>query len=84
MPIGTKVHNCVDKLRKKMPYGVAIAICQKSTNQNYMTGEMLGPETKKGKKNSRTAKTQKSIKRQKQKRMFRRTKKSQTKKKNRK
>ena len=78
MPIGTKVHNCVDKLRKKMPYGVAIAICQKSTNQNYMTGEMLGPEIKKGKSKS------KSKKKYHPKHMFRRTKKSKTKRKSRK
>jgi hypothetical protein len=76
MPIGTKVHNCVDKLRQKMPYGVAIAICQKSTNQNYMTGEMLGPETKKSKSKSKSKSHPKH--------MFRRTKKYQTKKKNRK
>ena len=78
MPIGTKVHNCVDKLRKRMPYGVAIAICQKSTNQNYMTGEMMGSEPKKSKNKN------KSKKKSHQKHMFRRTKKSQTKRKMRK
>jgi hypothetical protein len=41
MPKGTKVHNCVNKLKKKMSYGKAIAICQKSTKQNYMTGKKI-------------------------------------------
>ena len=77
MPIGTKVHNCVDKLRKKMPYGVAIAICQKSTQQNYMTGEPL-------KRKSKSKSKSKSKKKSHQKHMFKRIKKSKTKRKSRK
>ena len=47
MPKGTRVHNCVDKLKGKYGYSAAIAICQKSTNQNYMTGKTLKRRTKK-------------------------------------
>lgn len=40
MPKGTKVHRCVQKLRRKgKKYGSAIAICQKSTGQSYRTGK---------------------------------------------
>ena len=37
MPIGTRVHNCVDDLKGKKGIGHAIAICQSSTKQSYQT-----------------------------------------------
>ncbi len=42
MPKGTRVHDCVDKLKKEKPIGSAIAICQSSTDQSYHTGRKLG------------------------------------------
>lgn len=39
MPKGTRVHRCVYKLADKYGYSGAIAICQTSTRQNYMTGK---------------------------------------------
>ena len=39
MPKGTRVHKCVDKVSKTKPKGQAIAICQKSTKQNFRTGK---------------------------------------------
>ncbi len=42
MPEGTRVHSCVDKLKKQgKPIGSAIAICQKSTKQGYASGKPL-------------------------------------------
>ena len=41
MPKGTRVHRCVNKLKKKGTYSRAIAICQKATKQSYMTGKTL-------------------------------------------
>lgn len=41
MPKGTKVHKCVDDLKKSKSIGSAIAICQKSTKQSYKTGKKL-------------------------------------------
>lgn len=42
MPKGTKVHSCVDKLKKQgTPDSLAIAICQKSTKQSFQTGKKL-------------------------------------------
>lgn len=41
MPKNTRVHRCVDRLRLSRPYGQAIAICQKATKQNYMTGHTI-------------------------------------------
>lgn len=41
MPKGTRVHRCVDKLKKEGSSGNAYAICQASTHQNYHTGESL-------------------------------------------
>ena len=38
MPKNTRVGRCVGKLTINMVTG-AIAICQKSTKQNYMTGK---------------------------------------------
>lgn len=40
MPKGTRVHRCVDKLKRK-GLGGAYAICQKSTKQSYKTGKSL-------------------------------------------
>lgn len=39
MPKGTKVHRCVQKLKRKHGKGSAIAMCQESTGQNYKTGK---------------------------------------------
>jgi hypothetical protein len=42
MPTGTRVHDCVNKLKKEgKEEGSAIAICQSSTGQNFHTGEPL-------------------------------------------
>jgi len=42
MPKNTRVHRCVDALKKaKEESGSAIAICQASTNQSYATGKKL-------------------------------------------
>jgi len=42
MPKNTKVHRCVDALKKaKKESGSAIAICQASTKQGYATGKKL-------------------------------------------
>jgi hypothetical protein len=41
MPKGTKVHRCVDKVKKSKDIGAAIAICQDSTKQGYATGKKL-------------------------------------------
>ena len=49
MPRNTKVYRCVNKLKRKHKYGIAIAICQKSTKQNYMSGKRIGKETKRRK-----------------------------------
>lgn len=40
MPIGTKVHRCVSKLKGKKGVN-AYAICQKSTGQSYATGKRI-------------------------------------------
>ena len=50
MPKNTRVHRCVDKLRLKHEYGKAIAICQKSTKQNYMTGKKIKKKSKRTRK----------------------------------
>ena len=59
MPQNTRVYRCVKKLTKKtrFSYGAAIAICQKSTKQNYMTGKSL-----KKRKQNRKTKTKKQKK----------------------
>ena len=62
MPEGTKVHRCVDKVRKTRPYGQAIAICQKATQQNYMTGKRLHTRRRK-KKSTKKRRTQRKRKR---------------------
>ena len=41
MPKNTRVHRCVDKLKKAKEEGAAIAICQASTKQGYATGKKL-------------------------------------------
>ena len=41
MPKGTRVHRCVEKLTDRYGYGGAIAICQRSTRQSYMTGKRM-------------------------------------------
>jgi len=42
MPKNTRVHRCVDALKKaKKESGSAFAICQASTNQSYATGKKL-------------------------------------------
>lgn len=50
MPKNTRVGRCVGKLTRKYGYTGAIAICQKSTKQNYMTGKKLKSLKKKRKK----------------------------------
>ena len=47
MPKGTRVHRCVDKLRKRMSYSGAIGVCQSTTRQSYMTGRKLRKRTRK-------------------------------------
>ena len=64
MPQNTRVYRCVKKLTKdtKFSYGSAIAICQRSTLQNYMTGKSLKKKThnkRKTKKHKRKNKTKK-------------------------
>ena len=50
MPKNTRVYRCVKKLtKKKFKYGAAIAICQKSTKQNYMTGKYFKKKKQKNK-----------------------------------
>ena len=47
MPKGTKVHRCVEKVKKSgkaNPY----AVCQASTKQSYATGKELGEEVRPG------------------------------------
>lgn len=42
MPKGTRVHNCVEKLKAKGVKGVnPYAVCQASTGQSYKTGKPL-------------------------------------------
>ena len=48
MPVGTPVHNCVDKLKGK-PGINAYAVCQASTGQSFATGKPLKKKAK-GKK----------------------------------
>ena len=54
MPRNTRVYRCIKNLtkKKKFKYGAAIAICQKSTQQNYMTGKTF-KNKKKTRKNKR-------------------------------
>ena len=48
MPKNTRVHRCVEKLRRKFGYPGAIGICQRSTKQSYMTGRTLRKRKKRG------------------------------------
>ena len=41
MPTGTRVHRCVNRLKKEHGLSAAIGICQKSTKQSYRTGRTL-------------------------------------------
>ena len=60
MPKGTRVHRCVKKLTDRYGYSGAIAICQKSTRQNYMTGKTIRKKRRyKSKKRTRTKRTRK-------------------------
>lgn len=49
MPKNTRVYRCVNKLKKKYAYSKSIAICQKSTKQNYITGKKIRKKTRKQK-----------------------------------
>jgi len=43
MPVGNRVHNCVERLvRKGSNKEEAIKFCQETTNQSYNTGKSLG------------------------------------------
>ena len=58
MPKNTRVGRCVGKLTRKYGYKGAIAICQKSTRQNYLTGKSIRKTIKRrNKKRSRRKKT---------------------------
>lgn len=59
MPQNTRVYRCVSRLKKKYGYKSAIAICQKSTRQNYMSGKTLRKIKKNKRKNKRFNKTRK-------------------------
>jgi hypothetical protein len=41
MPKGTKVHKCVDSVKKSGNSVNPYAVCQKSTGQSYKTGKPL-------------------------------------------
>ena len=40
MPVGTKVHRCVSKLKGRKGVN-AYAVCQKATGQSYATGKRI-------------------------------------------
>lgn len=46
MPKGTKVHKCVEKVKKSRG-NAAYAICQKAMGQSYATGKKLKKVKKK-------------------------------------
>lgn len=50
MPKNTRVHRCVEKLRRKYGYPGAIGICQRSTKQSYRTGRTLRKRRRKRKR----------------------------------
>ena len=58
MPLNTRVGRCVTKLKKKYGYGPAIAICQKSTKQHYMTGKSMRKRTRKRRRRRRRRRRQ--------------------------
>jgi hypothetical protein len=41
MPKGTRVHRCVQKLKRKGGVKNPYAVCQKATGQSYATGKRL-------------------------------------------
>ena len=41
MPKGTKVHSCVEKMKKKGGGANPYAVCQAATGQSYATGKKL-------------------------------------------
>jgi len=41
MPKGTRVHRCVEKLKKSGKKGNPYKICQSATGQSYKTGKPL-------------------------------------------
>jgi len=49
MPVGTKVHRCVGKVKAKGGSANPYAVCQASTGQSYKTGKPI----KGGKKKKR-------------------------------
>ncbi len=55
MPKNTRVHRCVDKLKKAKEEGAAIAICQASTKQGYVTGKKIMKKNKQTPENSSRA-----------------------------
>ena len=48
MPTGTRVHRCVNRLKKEHGLSAAIGICQKSTKQSYRTGRTLRKRKRRG------------------------------------
>jgi hypothetical protein len=46
MPKGTKVHRCVEHVKKQVSGVNPYAVCQKSTGQSYATGKPLKKEKK--------------------------------------
>ena len=73
MPKGTRVHRCVIKLKRQYPYSKAIAICQKSTKQNYMTGKTLRQRKRRTRQRKRRTRQRKRRTRQRKKRTRRRS-----------
>lgn len=56
MPKGTRVHRCVEKLKKRKgvnPY----AVCQAATGQSYMTGKPIRKKKKKKKASRRKSRS---------------------------
>lgn len=41
MPVGTRVHDCVDKVKKEGRGVNPYAVCQAATHQNFHTGKPL-------------------------------------------
>lgn len=41
MPKGTRVHRCVEKVKRKGGAKNAYAVCQKATGQSYKSGKPL-------------------------------------------
>ncbi len=48
MPTGTRVHRCVNRVKKEHGLSSAIGICQKSTKQSYRTGRTLRKRKRRG------------------------------------